>query len=76
MPSVPRGYNPGQFDYIVRGLLVHLDDQNVEVRPFKTFSLFAIRFKKTILSRRRFFFKKVDSMCLFDSRIRDWEINC
>jgi hypothetical protein len=33
MPSVPRGYDPGQFDFLSRGLLVHLDDQNAEVPP-------------------------------------------
>jgi len=32
LPSVPRGYEAGQFDYIVRGLAIHLDDQNPEVQ--------------------------------------------
>ena len=31
MASVPRSYDPAQYDYIVRGLVVHLDDQNKEV---------------------------------------------
>ena len=31
MASVPRNYDSAQFDYIVRGLVVHLDDQNQQV---------------------------------------------
>jgi hypothetical protein len=31
MASVPRNYDSAQYDYIVRGLVVHLDDQNQEV---------------------------------------------
>jgi len=31
LSSVPRNYDSAQFDYIVRGLVVHLDDQNSEV---------------------------------------------
>jgi|NorSeaMetagenome_1021524.scaffolds.fasta_scaffold591206_1 hypothetical protein len=31
MASVPRNYDSAQFDYIVRGLIVHLDDQNQQV---------------------------------------------
>ena len=32
MASVPRNYDSAQYDYIVRGLVVHLDDQNQEVQ--------------------------------------------
>jgi hypothetical protein len=31
MASVPRNYDSAQFDYIVRGLVLHLDDQNPQV---------------------------------------------
>ena len=32
LPSMPRKYDSAQFDYLVRGLVVHLDDQNRQVR--------------------------------------------
>ena len=31
LPSMPRKYDSAQFDYLVRGLVVHLDDQNRQV---------------------------------------------
>jgi hypothetical protein len=33
LPSMPRKYDSAQFDYLVRGLVVHLDDQNRQVPP-------------------------------------------